>query len=161
MAGSPVFRIMDAFCFKCRGKHELRDTKPIFFKNGSPATQGTCTNCGNESVYKMGRTAAHEGLTPPVVVRAPREKKVATTGKAKPGLKPLVIVESPAKAKTVGRYLGKGYTVRASVGHVRDLLKSQLSVDVENNFAPKYRVPNEKKDVVKELKKLAQKAEFA
>jgi DNA topoisomerase-1 len=45
------------------------------------------------------------------------------------------------------------------VGHVRDLLKSQLSVDVENNFAPKYRVPNEKKDVVKELKKLAQKAE--
>jgi DNA topoisomerase-1 len=71
----------------------------------------------------------------------------------------LVIVESPAKAKTVGRYLGKGYTVRASVGHVRDLLKSQLSVDVENNFTPKYRVPNEKKEVVKELKKLAQKAE--
>jgi DNA topoisomerase-1 len=68
-------------------------------------------------------------------------------------------VESPAKAKTVGRYLGKGYTVRASVGHVRDLLKSQLSVDVENNFAPKYSVPNEKKEVVKELKKLAQKAE--
>jgi DNA topoisomerase I len=67
----------------------------------------------------------------------------------------LVIVESPAKAKTVGRFLGKGYTVRASVGHVRDLLRSQLSVDVENNFAPKYRVPNEKKAVVKELKQLA------
>ncbi len=71
----------------------------------------------------------------------------------------LVIVESPAKAKTVGRFLGKGYTVRASVGHVRDLLKSQLSVDIDNNFAPKYRVPNEKKEVVKEIKKLAQKAE--
>ena len=71
----------------------------------------------------------------------------------------LVIVESPAKAKTVGRFLGKGYTVRASVGHVRDLLKSQLSVDVDNNFEPKYRVPNEKKDVVKEIKKLAQKAD--
>ena len=55
----------------------------------------------------------------------------------------LVIVESPAKAKTVGRYLGRGYTVRASVGHVRDLLKSQLSVDVENNFTPKYRVSME------------------
>jgi DNA topoisomerase-1 len=96
----------------------------------------------------MGRTDAHEGLAPP-------EKPVKVEkrdGK-------LVIVESPAKAKTVGRYLGKGYTVRASVGHVRDLLKSQLSVDVENNFVPKYRVPNEKKDVVKELKKLAQKAE--
>ena len=73
--------------------------------------------------------------------------------------KSLVIVESPAKAKTVGRFLGKGYTVRASVGHVRDLLRSQLSVDVENGFTPKYRVPNEKKEVVKELKKLAKKAE--
>jgi DNA topoisomerase-1 len=96
----------------------------------------------------MGRTDAHEGMTPP-----PKpEKVVVRDGK-------LVIVESPAKAKTVGRYLGKGYTVRASVGHVRDLLKSQLSVDVDNNFAPKYRVPNEKKEVVKEIKKLAQKAE--
>jgi DNA topoisomerase-1 len=96
----------------------------------------------------MGRTEAHEGMTPP-----PKPEKVEKRqGK-------LVIVESPAKAKTVGRYLGKGYTVRASVGHVRDLLKSQLSVDVENNYEPKYRVPNEKKDVVKELKKLAQKAE--
>ncbi len=71
----------------------------------------------------------------------------------------LVIVESPAKAKTVGRFLGKGYTVKASIGHVRDLLRSQLSVDVDNNFEPKYRVPNEKKEVVKELKKLAGKAE--
>jgi DNA topoisomerase-1 len=69
--------------------------------------------------------------------------------------KNLVIVESPAKAKTVGRYLGKGYTVRASVGHVRDLLKSQLSVDIENNFEPKYRVPNEKRPVVKEIQALA------
>ena len=70
-----------------------------------------------------------------------------------------MIVESPAKAKTVGRFLGKGYTVKASVGHVRDLLRSQLSVDVDNDFAPKYRVPNEKKAVVKELKGLAAKAE--
>ncbi len=63
-----------------------------------------------------------------------------------------MIVESPAKAKTVGRFLGKGYTVKASVGHVRDLLRSELSVDVENDFQPKYRVPNEKRPVVKELK---------
>ena len=69
-----------------------------------------------------------------------------------------MIVESPAKARTVGRFLGKGYTVKASVGHVRDLLRSQLSVDVENDFAPKYRVPKEKRAVVKELKGLAQKA---
>jgi DNA topoisomerase-1 len=71
----------------------------------------------------------------------------------------LVIVESPAKARTVGRFLGKGYIVKASVGHVRDLLRSQLSVDVEHDFAPKYRVPNEKRPIVKELKSLAREAE--
>jgi DNA topoisomerase-1 len=96
----------------------------------------------------MGRTPAHEGLIPP----EPKKTKPSRKGK-------LVIVESPAKAKTVGRFLGKNYTVRASVGHVRDLLRSQLSVDVENHFTPKYRVPNEKREVVKELKKLAKKAE--
>ncbi len=96
-------------------------------------------------MYRMGKTPAHEGLIPP---------KPKSNRKGK-----LVIVESPAKAKTVGRFLGKGYTVRASVGHVRDLLRSQLSVDVENHFTPKYRVPNDKSKVVKELKKLAKKAE--
>ncbi|MEA2007599.1 MAG: type I DNA topoisomerase, partial [Chloroflexota bacterium] len=70
----------------------------------------------------------------------------------------LVIVESPAKARTIGRYLGKGYKVTASVGHVRDLLKSKLSVDVENNFEPRYRVPNEKRDTVKKIKALAKEA---
>lgn len=70
----------------------------------------------------------------------------------------LVIVESPAKARTVGRFLGPGYDVRASVGHVRDLLRSQLSVDIENGFAPKYRVPDDKKDVVKNLKAAAAQA---
>ena len=70
----------------------------------------------------------------------------------------LVIVESPAKARTVGRFLGKGYTVKASVGHVRDLLRSRLSVDVENDFEPTYRVPNEKRPVVKEIKEAASKA---
>ncbi|HEX9386318.1 MAG TPA: type I DNA topoisomerase [Anaerolineales bacterium] len=132
---------------KCKTKREMKDPVAMFNAKGSPVTVGVCTVCGTK-LYRMGRTEAHEGLVPP-------EKPVKVEkrdGK-------LVVVESPAKARTVGRYLGKGYTVRASVGHVRDLLKSQLSVDVENNFAPKYRVPNEKKDVVKELKKLAQKAE--
>jgi DNA topoisomerase-1 len=83
-----------------------------------------------------------------------KRKKAAPERKGK-----LVIVESPAKAKTVGRFLGKGYIVRASVGHVRDLLRSELSVDVDDNFKPKYRVPNEKRAVVKELKELAKTAE--
>ncbi|HSJ89001.1 MAG TPA: type I DNA topoisomerase [Anaerolineales bacterium] len=132
---------------KCKTKREMKDPVASFNAKGSPVTIGTCPVCGTK-LYKMGRTEAHEGMTPP-----PKPEKVEKReGK-------LVIVESPAKAKTVGRYLGRGYTVRASVGHVRDLLKSQLSVDVENNYEPKYRVPNEKKDVVKELKRLAQKAE--
>ncbi|HEX9840571.1 MAG TPA: type I DNA topoisomerase [Anaerolineales bacterium] len=132
---------------KCKTKREVEDPVANFNAKGSPVTLGICPVCGTK-LYRMGRTPAHEGLTPP-------EKPVKVEKRAGK----LVVVESPAKARTVGRYLGKGYTVRASVGHVRDLLKSQLSVDVENNFEPKYRVPNEKKDVVKELKKLAQKAE--
>ena len=138
---------MEAYCMKCKTKREMNDPVAQFNVKGAPVTIGICPVCGTK-LYKMGRTDAHAGLTPP-----PKpEKVIVRDGK-------LVIVESPAKAKTVGRYLGKGYTVRASVGHVRDLLKSQLSVDVENNFTPKYRVPNEKKEVVKEIKKLAQKAE--
>ena len=132
---------------KCKTKREMKDPVASFNAKGSPVTIGICPVCGTK-LYRMGRTDAHAGMEAP-----PKpEKVVVREGK-------LVIVESPAKAKTVGRYLGKGYTVRASVGHVRDLLKSQLSVDVENNFAPKYRVPNEKKEVVKDIKKLAQKAD--
>ena len=66
-------------------------------------------------------------------------------------LKKLVIVESPAKAKTIEKFLGRGYSVRASLGHVRDLPKRRLGVDVENGFEPTYVVPKEKKDTVKEL----------
>jgi DNA topoisomerase-1 len=71
----------------------------------------------------------------------------------------LVIVESPAKARTVGNYLGRGYTVKASVGHVRDLYKSKLSVDVEHDFKPIYIVPQEKKKVVEELSEAVARAE--
>jgi len=72
--------------------------------------------------------------------------------------KNLVIVESPAKAKTVGRMLGDRYSVKASIGHVRDLPKSQLGVDVENGFAPKYLVPKQKKAVVQKIREAANKA---
>ena len=71
----------------------------------------------------------------------------------------LLIVESPAKAKTIGKFLGKNYTVKASVGHVRDLPKSKLGIDVENNFEPNYITIRGKGDVIKELKKEAKKAD--
>ncbi|MGM8211766.1 type I DNA topoisomerase [Virgibacillus sp. W0430] len=70
----------------------------------------------------------------------------------------LVIVESPAKAKTIERYLGKKYKVKASMGHVIDLPKSQMGVDVENGFLPKYITIRGKGDILKELKKEAKKA---
>ncbi len=70
----------------------------------------------------------------------------------------LVIVESPAKAKTIERYLGKKYKVKASMGHVRDLPRSQMGVDIENNFEPKYITIRGKGPVLKELKTAAKKA---
>ncbi len=71
----------------------------------------------------------------------------------------LVVVESAAKARTVEKLLGRGYSVRACLGHVRDLPKSALGVDVEHDFAPKYLIPKEKKDVVKSLKGEAKTAD--
>lgn len=73
--------------------------------------------------------------------------------------KNLVIVESPAKAKTIEGYLGKDFEVKSSYGHVRDLPKDDSAIDIENGFAPTYEVSKDKKDVVKELKKLAKDAE--
>jgi DNA topoisomerase-1 len=69
--------------------------------------------------------------------------------------KNLVIVESPAKAKTIEKFLGKDYQVRSSFGHIRDLPKKGLNIDIEHNFAPKYEVSADKKKVVSELKKAA------
>jgi len=72
----------------------------------------------------------------------------------------LVIVESPAKAKTIERFLGKAYTVKSSFGHIRDLAKKNLGIDIEGGFAPQYVVPADKKKVVKELKSLARESEM-
>ena len=124
---------MEAYCVKCKMKREIQDPQAVFTDNATPATRGICPECGT-TMFRMGRTPAHEGLIPPEKGAQSRARR---SGK-------LVIVESPAKARTVGRFLGKGYTVKASVGHVVDLLRSQLSVDVENNFQPKYRVLNQK-----------------
>ena len=134
---------LKAYCVNCKTKREIKNPHAEFTATGTPGTRGQCSVCGT-NMFRMGRTPAHEGLEPPEVKRT-RKKPNKRSGK-------LVIVESPAKARTVGRYMGKEFTVKASIGHVRDLLRSQLSVDVENDFQPKYRVPNEKRSVVKDLK---------
>jgi DNA topoisomerase-1 len=66
----------------------------------------------------------------------------------------LIIVESPAKAKTIEQFLGKDYQVKSSMGHIRDLAKKEFGIDIKNNFAPKYIVPDDKKKIVSELKNL-------
>src|SRR5512137_1227728 len=72
--------------------------------------------------------------------------------------KKLVIVESPAKARTVGRFLGDEYAVRASIGHIRDLPQRQFGVDLEHDFEPHYVIPPKKKDVVRGLRADAKEA---
>ena len=74
-------------------------------------------------------------------------------------IKNLVIVESPAKAKTIEKYLGEGFIVKSSMGHIRDLSSGDSAIDVKNGFLPKYEVPDEKKKLVAELKKYAKDAE--
>jgi DNA topoisomerase I len=123
-------------------------------------TAGTATKTGR------GKQAATASVSRTATGKTTRKK---TGGRSAGGARgwseapfrggKLVIVESPAKARTIGKFLGGGYRVKASVGHVRDLLKSQLSVDVEHDFEPKYRVPNEKKDVVREIEAAAKVAD--
>ncbi len=156
---------IEAYCVKCKTKRQMGNPEAVYTQNGTPGTRGTCPVCGT-TLFRMGATQAHEGLpkperTAPIKrtkskAKATTRKKVSakTTPKKKTGGKigKLVIVESPAKARSVGNFLGSGYTVKASKGHVRDLLVTQLSVDVKNDFEPKYRVPNDKRDTVSELK---------
>ena len=131
-----------AYCVKCKAKRQMQDPQPVYTENGRPGTRGKCPVCG-ATMFRLGKTPAHAGLPKPDPPK--REGK-------------LVIVESPAKARTVGRFLGKGYTVKASIGHVRDLLRSRLAVDIANDFKPTYRIIKEKREVVKELAEAAKRA---
>ncbi|MGC8781196.1 MAG: type I DNA topoisomerase [Anaerolineae bacterium] len=170
-AASAPAQPFQAYCLKCKTQRTAQNPRAIFMANGRPAGEGTCPVCGGR-LFKIGALPEHAHLTPPApatpapgrsaAAQADRPartpKPAAPAGKSAGGDGRLVIVESPAKARTVGRFLGKGYEVRASVGHVRDLLKSKLSVDVEHDFRPTYRVLDEKKDVVKALKQAAANA---
>jgi len=106
---------------------------------------------------------AQQSTEPTKPARKPAAKKTTTTKKtatnsSSSGRNTLVIVESPAKAKTIGRYLGRGYVVKASMGHVRDLPKSRMGVHTEDGFAPDYLVPRDKSKVVKELRESVKSA---
>lgn len=81
-----------------------------------------------------------------------------TTRRRSKTKKNLVIVESPSKAKTIGKFLGRSYKVVASLGHIRDLPKSRMGVDIENDYTPDYISIRGKGDVIKELRKDAKNA---
>lgn len=74
--------------------------------------------------------------------------------------KNLVIVESPAKAKTIEGYLGKDYKVTSSMGHIRDLPKGGGAIDIENNYEPTYEISPDKREIISKLKKLAEDAQM-
>jgi len=142
-----------AYCTKCRQKQEIKSPRAVFLGDGSrPATQGICQECGTK-VTRFGRTAAHDGLDPAAhTIPSKASERRRTSGPK------MVIVESPAKARTVGRFLGRGYSVTSSVGHIRDLPANRMGVDIEHDFEPRYVIPAKKKDVVKALRATAKKA---
>jgi DNA topoisomerase-1 len=101
------------------------------------------------------------GAATPTKEKAPRTKKPVATAPAKKraaGSGTLVVVESPAKAATIKKYLGAGYVVKASVGHVKDLPKATMGIDVEHDFQPEYVVIEGKKKVIADIKAAAKKA---
>jgi DNA topoisomerase-1 len=102
---------------------------------------------------KSSVTATKPKAKKPKAPRTPSVGDPAATPRGKGSA--LVIVESPTKAKTIGKYLGRGYTVKATVGHVRDLPKRELGVDVDNGFTPKYVTIKEKAKTLAEIKKAA------
>ncbi|MBI3914026.1 MAG: type I DNA topoisomerase [Chloroflexi bacterium] len=163
----------------------MQNAQPLFSAKGTAYSQGTCNVCGTK-LTRFGKTDAHAAVARlqttddrPSEAQAKSKKPKVKSGKSatrnsqseirnpKPLHRPqgqvseignLVIVESPAKAKTISRFLGAGYRVRASVGHIRDLPERQMGVDIENDFRPHYVIAPKKKDVVKELKADAQNA---
>jgi DNA topoisomerase-1 len=149
MSDEPIL----GYCVKCREKREIASSQAVFLGGQRrPAIKGVCPECGT-NITRFGKTPAHEGLDPAahtVVTQAMKERKAS-------GPK-MVIVESPAKARTVGRFLGRGYAVEASVGHIRDLPANRMGVDVEHDFKPRYVIPAKKQKVVKELRAKAQRA---
>jgi len=174
--------MLEAYCVKCKTKREMQNPQPLFNAKGTAYSQGTCGICGTK-LTRWGATELHaqmakdggqrtkdegrktedEGGTtadrrPPTTAKRTRATPKSPISNLHSPISKLVIVESPAKARTVGKFLGAGYRVRASIGHIRDLPEKQMGVDIENNFRPHYVITPKKKDVVKELKELASHA---
>ena len=121
---------------------------------GQAKTGGKRARSGDSAAVAVKPKATVAAKPKPTVAAKPKPTK-----KAPPAGMQLVVVESPAKAKTIKKYLGRSYDVKASVGHVKDLPKSKIGVDVENGFQPDYDVIKGKAKVLSEIKQAARKAD--
>ena len=179
---------MEAYCVKCKTKREMQNPQARFSARGAAYSQGTCAICGTkltrwgatelhaavdrDAIIAQAKTTADK--RPPTAEKQAPAKPKSKSGNRKhrpersEGSKisgqssavggRLVIVESPAKARTVGKFLGAGYRVRASVGHIRDLPERQMGVDIEHDFRPHYVIMPKKRAVVKELREYVSNA---
>jgi DNA topoisomerase-1 len=161
---------MEAYCVKCKTKREMQNPQALYSARGAAYTQGTCAVCGTK-LTRWGATELHaargdegrrtedEGRKTEDGGRTTKDERHSGDGgrRSEVGGR-LVIVESPAKARTLEKFLGRGYDVRASVGHVRDLPERQFGVDIEHDFRPHYVLLAKKRAVVKELRERAARA---
>src|SRR5436853_6037771 len=116
-----------------------------------------CRHLGRPGEIMASAKTAAKKATPKSKGR--KAKGSSSNAAAKAFRNTLVVVESPAKAKTIKKYLGSGYTVKASVGHIMDLPKSKMGVDVEHGFAPEYVVIRGKGKIINEIKKSAKEVD--
>ena len=163
--------LLQAYCVKCKTTREMQNPQALFNARGAAYTQGVCAICGTK-LTRWGRTEAHaqvtkdEGQTTddrrlPIAERHTTPQSKIGNRQSKTNAQTggrLVIVESPAKAHTIERFLGRDYHVRASLGHIRDLPEKQLGVDIEHDFRPHYVLVTKRRDVVKELREHAARA---
>ena len=123
------------------------------------AKKATATKTAAKGTRAASRTAkivsATSAATKPTRARKTTARIVDEETHSEPGSTSLVIVESPAKAKTIGKYLGRAYRVRATVGHVRDLPEKKMGIDIENGFEPEYVTIPGKEKTVADLKSAA------
>ena len=122
-------------------------------KREGPAAKPSARKAKAKKKTKKKKKAAGKAA------RTPASKQATGEGPKAGPRRALVVVESPAKARTVKKYLGKGYVVKASVGHVKDLPKSRMAVDIEHGFAPQYETIRGKSKVLKEIKDAARDAD--
>jgi len=123
-----------------------------------PAAKAASAASKTVAKKAAAKTAAKKAASTKARSRARLDESAPDDDPAPAGGTTLVIVESPAKAKTIGKYLGKGFTVKATVGHVRDLPAKKLGIDIEHGFAPDYVTIEGKEDILTELKRVAKGA---